>query len=82
MRRILIKLRNVDNSILKVLYNGLKFCLILALLSVFILSIYHTVHNPDIFYIGISLFKSSLFYIAFFIICAVAIDTIKKDVER
>ena len=82
MRRILIKLRNVDNSILKVLYNGLKFCLILALLSAFILSIYHTVHNPDIFYIGISLFKSSLFYIAFFIICAVAIDTIKKDVER
>ena len=82
MRRILIKLRNVDNSILKVLYNGLKFCLILALLAAFILSIYHTVHNPDIFYIGISLFKSSLFYIAFFIICAVAIDTIKKDVER
>ena len=82
MKKTLLKLKNVDNSILKVLYNGLKFCLILALLATFILSIYHTVHNPDIFYIGISLFKSSLFYIAFFIICAVAIDTIKKDVER
>ena len=82
MKKTLLKLKSVDNSILKVLYNGLKFCLILALLAVFILSIYHTVHNPDIFYIGISLFKSSLFYIAFFIICAVAIDTIKKDVER
>ena len=82
MRRILIKLKNIDNPILKVLYNGLKFCLVLALLATFILSIYHTVHNPDIFYIGISLFKSSLFYIAFFIICATAIDTIRKDVGR
>ena len=82
MRRILIKLKNVDNSILKVLYNGLKFCLILALLAAFILSIYHTVHNPDIFYIGISLFKSTLFFAVFFVICAIAIDTTKKDVER
>ena len=82
MKKILLKLKNVDNSILKVLYNGLKFCLILALLATFILSIYHTVHNPDIFYIGISLFKSTLFFIVFFIICAIAIDTIKKEVER
>lgn len=82
MRRILIKLKNIDNPILKVLYSGLKFCLVLALLATFILSIYHTVHNPDIFYIGISLFKSSLFYIAFFIICAIAIDTMKKEIGR
>lgn len=82
MKKTLLKLKNVDNSILKVLYNGLKFCLILALLATFILSIYHTVHNPDIFYIGISLFKSTLFFIVFFIICAIAIDTIKKEVER
>lgn len=82
MRRILIKLKNIDNPILKVLYNGLKFCLVLALLATFILSIYRTVHNPDIFYIGISLFKSSLFYIAFFIICAIAIDTMKKEIGR
>ena len=82
MRGVLIKLKNIDNPILKVLYSGLKFCLVLALLATFILSIYHTVHNPDIFYIGISLFKSSLFYIVFFIICAAAIDTIKKDVGR
>ncbi len=80
--KTLLKLKSIDNSILKVLYNGLKFCLTLALLATFILSIYHTVHNPDIFYIGISLFKSTLFFIVFFVICAIAIDTIKKDVGR
>ena len=82
MKKNILKLKSVDNSILIVLYSGMKFCLVLALFSSLILSIYHTIHNPDIFYIGISLFKSTLFFIVFFVICAIATDTIKKGVEK
>ena len=82
MKNKLFKIKKIDSSMLKTLYNGLKFCLILALLATFILSIYHTIHNPDIFYIGISLLKSSLFYVSFFFICTIAFDTIKKELEN
>ena len=79
MKLVLSKVKSIDKSILKVLYNGFKFCLILALFSTFILSLYHSIHNFNLFYIGISLFRTSLFYIAFLFICSIGIDTIKKD---
>ena len=81
MKLILNKFKKMDSSILKVKNNGLKFCFMLLLISTFVLSIYLNVHNPALFLVGVSLFKSSLFFIVFFIICALAIDTIKKDVK-
>lgn len=82
MKLFLSKFKNMDTSISKVLFNGLKFCFVLILISALLLSIYHSIHNLDLFYIGISIFKSSLFFIAFFAICAIAIDTIKKDIPH
>lgn len=81
MKLLLSKVKSIDRSILRVLYNGLKFCLVLALFSTFILSLYHSIHNLDFFYLGISLLKSDLFFIAFFIICAIAIDKMRKDIK-
>lgn len=81
MKLILSSFKKIDKSILKVLFNGLKVCLILVLIATFILSLYQSIHNLTLFYIGMSLFKSTLFYIAFCIICAIAIDTIKKDIH-
>ena len=72
-------MKKINSSIQKVLYNGLKFCLVLALMSTFVLSLYHSILNLDLFYIGISLLKSSLFFAVFFVISAIAIDTIKND---
>ena len=79
MKLIISNFKRINSSILKVLYGGLKFCFILALFAAFILSLYHSIHNIDLFIIGISLLKSSLFFTVFFIICTFSIDTIKKD---
>ena len=82
MQLILQKFKKIDSKIYKVYTNGLKFCFILMLISSFILCLYQSFHEPYIFYIGISLAKSSLFFIVFFIICAIAIDTIKNDLSN
>ena len=79
MKLVISRMKKINSSIQKVLYNGLKFCLDLILISTFLLSLYHTILNLDLFYIGISLLKSSLFYAVFFVISAIAIDTIKND---
>ena len=80
MKLVFSKLKSINTSILKVLYIGLKVCFVLLLISTFILSLYHSIHNFNLFYIGISLFRTSLFYIAFLFICSIGIDTIKKQV--
>ena len=81
MKKMLSKFKEINNSILKVSFNGLKFCLVLALFATFILSLYPSIHNLDLFILGISLLKSALFFAVFFVICAIAIDTIKKDMK-
>ena len=81
MKIIFNEFKNIDSSILKVKNTGMKICFILLLLSTFILSLYISIHNPILFLIGLSLFKSSLFFIVFFIICAYSIDIIKKDLH-
>ena len=82
MKLFISKLKNMDTSILKVCNNGLKFCFILSLLSTLMLSTYISIHNPNLFYFGISILKTSFFFMAFFIICAIAIDTIRKDLKN
>lgn len=82
MKLILENFNKMNSSIYKVCINGLKFCFILMLLSCFVLVQYHTILNPNLFYIGMSLAKSTLFFISFFIICAFAIDFIRKDLKK
>lgn len=78
MKLILSNFKNINKSIYNALSIGLKICFIILLISTFMLSLYHSIHNLNLFYIGISLFKTSLFYIAFLFICTIGIDTIKK----
>ena len=79
MKLFISNFKNIDSSIKNVCKNGLKFCFALILIATLILTTYLSIHNPNLFYLGISIFRSSLFFMAFFIICAIAIDTIKKD---
>lgn len=79
IKNIITNFNKINSYILKVFYIGLKICFVVLLLSTFLLSLYHTIHNFDLFYIGISLFRTSLFYIAFLFICSIGIDTIKKQ---
>lgn len=81
MKLIIENFKKIEPSILKICYSGLKFCLVLSLLCAFVLCIYQSVHNIYLFYIGTSVLKSTLFFAAFFVICAFAIDTIKKELE-
>lgn len=67
----------VTNTILK---NGLKFCIILCILSVSILLTYNLLElSPIVFHTGISLFKLSLIFGIEFIICGFVTDSIKKE---
>ncbi len=79
MKMFIAKMKDINKPILKVLFSGLKFSLVLALFATFILSLYHSVHNIDLFFVGISLIKSALFFAVFFVMCAIAVDTIKKS---
>lgn len=81
MKTIFSKYKEINLPILKVSLNGLKFCLVLALFSTYILVLYHSIHNLDLFILGTSLLKSTLFFAVFFVICAFAVDTIRKDLK-
>lgn len=79
MKLFITTYKKLDSSISKVCNNGLKFCFLLSLIATLVLCVYLSIHNPILFYMGLSLIKSALFFMVFFIICAIAIDTIKKD---
>ena len=82
MNLLFTNLKKLDSSIVRVCVNGIKYCFLLTLSSVLLLSVYLTLPSLGLFYVGMSLFKSSLFFMVFFIICAIAIDTIKKEVNQ
>ena len=75
---LLDKMKNLDMKVLKLLKIGFISSLVLALISSLILVIYNTYYIPDTFYIGISLFRTSLTFAVMFLICAIGFDTIKK----
>ena len=72
--------KNLDKIAIKILKKGLIFCTILCILSVLILFIYEVFSkSPNIYYIGIGIFKLSLTFAVEFIICALSMDLIKKE---
>lgn len=74
------KLSEIDIKILKVMNSGFKFCLFIAIISTLILLTYDYVFkSPILYYSGLLLFKSSLFFFVDFIVCGFAVDTIRKE---
>lgn len=74
------KIKNFDEKTKELMEKGYFFSFLLCLFSGFILFIYETIyHNPSLFYIGISLFRTSLMFACTFLICAIGFDTIKKQ---
>lgn len=73
--------KNLDGKTLKILRNGLKFSFIICLLSIFILLTYIFFFTfPTIYYIGLLMFQLSLSFAIEFIICAIVVDSIKKNI--
>ena len=73
--------KNLDKKIKKILHKGIIFSFILCIISVILLLTYQYLYEiPNLFYAGLSLFKSSLMFACSFIMCAVGFDTIKKQI--
>ena len=76
------EITNIDKKIFKVMNLGFKCCFIIAFIACSILLTYHyNLKSPDLFYSGLILFKTSLFFFVDFIVCGFAVDTIKKEIN-
>ena len=73
--------KSLDSKTLKILRNGLKFSFIICLLSIFILLTYIFFFTfPTLYYIGLLMFQLSLSFAIEFIICAIVVHFIKKNI--
>lgn len=78
MKKILEEFKNFDKSVLKTMKSGIHFSFIFCLFATFILAIYETVHIPNLFYVGISLFQTSLFFLVAFVAYGFVFNKIKS----
>ena len=62
------KMMKIDSKVKNVMCKLIDKCIEICLLSICILCTYFVASNPIIFYIGITVFKTSLIYIAICII--------------
>ena len=79
-KKIFYMYKEFEKITIKILNNGLKFCLVLSSFSSLILLSYMLIfQTPILFYIGISLFRLSLIFATEFIVCSFVADGIKKQ---
>lgn len=79
MKQIIDKFNSLEEKIQVIMKHGFKFSFAVCILSILILLTYQFCNYPDLYYIGLSVFRLSLFFAVEFIICGIAIDTIKKQ---
>ena len=80
IKKIKNSFKNLNTQILKIMKYGLKFCFLVLLVSVAILITYLLfLHSAFIYQIGILIFEIGLYFAVFFIISALATDTIYKQ---
>lgn len=79
--KLITELTKIEPKIKKITKFMLIFCLLLALLSAFILSMYHFTYIIFQYDLGITLLRISIFLFVSAIICALAFNRIKKDLE-
>ncbi|MCI8344702.1 MAG: hypothetical protein HFJ42_01790 [Clostridia bacterium] len=78
---LLDKIKNLDAKVVKVMKAGFIFSFIVCILSSMILLTYEAFYSlPTLFYIGISLFRTSLSFAVAFFICGIGFDTVQKEI--
>ncbi len=83
MKQLLIEFKNMDAKIISIIKSGIKFSFYISLIASLILLTYDFLYTtPITYYIGISLFRASLFFISFFIICGFSFNKIKLDLKN
>ena len=74
------KIKNLDLKIVKLMKIGFIISFIMSLLSSSLLFTYQFIVSlPILFYIGISIFRTSLSFGVTFFICGIGFDTMKKQ---
>lgn len=79
--KLITELTKIEPQIKKITKFMLIFCLLLALLSAFILSMYHFTYIIFQYDLGITLLRISIFLAVSAVVCALAFSRIKKDLE-
>ena len=81
MKKIVNLYKSLDKLTSKILKHGLEFCFCLCIMAILILFTYETIFGtPILYHVGLSLFKLSNIWGIEFIICALVVDSIKKQV--
>lgn len=81
LKLLIAKIKNLDKSIKGLMLKGFKFCTLIFLISASILFTYELFYNsPDLYYIGLSIFKMGITFIAGFIVCGFAFNEIKNEI--
>lgn len=80
MKKIIDSFKNLDEITYKIMKYGLKTCFVICIVSTIILFTYETLFaSPNLYHIGLSLFRLSLTFGIEFIICGIVVDSIKKQ---
>ena len=78
IEKLVNKYKNLDSKIKKIMNIGILLSCTLCLVSSSILFTYEAIIPiPSLFYIGISLFRTSLMFICMFLMCAIGFDSMK-----
>ncbi len=81
MNMLFYRFKNMDKKIKKILLFGMRFSFLVSLSSIVILLLENILNSPDLIYISFLIFRLGLFFLVEFIICALAIDTIKQQIK-
>lgn len=80
LKNILNNFRNLEIITYKIMKKGIKYCFILCIISCIVLLTYQNLlTSPNIYYIGLALFKLSIYFMVDFIVCGFVVDNIKKQ---
>ena len=80
MKQLLMEFKKIDENIVHIIKSGIKFTFGMNVIAAVILLIYESMFTlPILYYIGISLFKTSLFLMVGVVICGLAFHKIKLD---
>ena len=79
-KKIVNIFNELDEKIKKIMNYGFKFSIGFCFIASLILLLYETVYaSPDLYYIGLKMIETGLFFITEFIICGIAVDKISKQ---
>ena len=83
MKKIFKEFNTLDKSVLHIMKPCLKFSYFLLIFVTVVLFTYEIFYAiPNLFYIGISLFSSSLYFIVACLICGLSFNKIKKELKQ